>query len=62
MAKMALRIANAYHGRGFATEAAKTIIDFCFTYTELQRIWTDVDTGTLLHGRFLKSAVLLVRV
>jgi len=47
MAKMALRIAPAYQGRGFATEASKAIIDFCFTHTELQRIWTDVDTRTI---------------
>lgn len=55
MAKMALRIANAYQGRGFATEAAKTIIDFCFTYTELQRIWTDVDTRNIASWKVLEK-------
>lgn len=43
MANTAIRIAPAYQNQGMATEAMKAIIDFCFTHTELQRIWTGVD-------------------
>jgi ribosomal-protein-alanine N-acetyltransferase len=55
MAKIAQRIAPAYQGRGFATEAMKAIIDFCFTHTELQRIWTDVDTRNIASWKVLVS-------
>lgn len=43
MAKVAIRVANDYQGKGIASEALKAMIDFCFANTELQRIWTDVD-------------------
>ena len=55
MAKIALRIAPAYQGMGYATEATKAIIDFCFTYTELQRIWTDVDTRNIASWKVLEK-------
>lgn len=55
MAKIALRIAPIYHGRGLATEAVKAIIDFCFTHTELQRIWTDVDTRNIASWKVLEK-------
>ena len=43
MAKIAVRFGKAYHGNGYATEAVKATVRFCFEHTELQRIWTDVD-------------------
>jgi len=55
MAKIALRIASAYQGGGFGTEAAKAIIDFCFTHTELQRIWTDVDIRNIASWKVLEK-------
>jgi len=55
MAKTALRIAPAYQGRGFATEATKAIIDFCFSHTELQRIWTDVDIRNIASWKVLEK-------
>ena len=55
MAKIALRIAPAYQGKGLATEAAKAIIDFCFTHTELQRIWTDVDIRNIGSWKVLEK-------
>jgi len=55
MAKIALRIAPAYQGRGLASEATKAVIGFCFTQTELQRIWTDVDTRNIASWKVLEK-------
>ena len=41
MAKMAMRIAPAYQGRGLRRRPQKLLL--CLTQTELQPIWTDVD-------------------
>lgn len=43
MAKTALRISTAFQGKGFGTEALACAVKFCFSHTELKRIWTDVD-------------------
>lgn len=43
MAKVALRIGKEYQQKGYATEALKEMVRFCFTETELQRLWSDVD-------------------
>lgn len=43
MAKTALRISTAFQGKGFGTEALVCAVKFCFSHTELKRIWTDVD-------------------
>lgn len=43
MAKVAFRIAESRKGLGFATEALEAVVAFCFSQTELQRLWTDVD-------------------
>jgi len=55
MAKVALRIAPAYQNQGMATEALKAIIDFCYTHTELQRIWTDVDVRNIGSWKVLEK-------
>jgi RimJ/RimL family protein N-acetyltransferase len=55
MAKVALRIAPAYQNQAIATEAMKAIIDFCFTHTELQRIWTDVDIRNIGSWKVLEK-------
>lgn len=55
MAKVALRIAPAYQNQGIATKVMKTIIDFCFTHTELQRIWTDVDIRNIGSWKVLEK-------
>ena len=43
MAKVAVRLSRAYHGKGYGTEALSAITAFCFEHTELQKLWTDVD-------------------
>lgn len=55
MAKIAIRFGKAYHGQGYATEAVKAIVRFCFEHTELQRIWTDVDVRNIASCRVLEK-------
>lgn len=43
MAKVAFRLNPKYRGNGYATEALHAAVDFCFTHTELKRLWSDVD-------------------
>ncbi|MCR0300407.1 GNAT family N-acetyltransferase, partial [[Clostridium] innocuum] len=42
MAKVAFRLSKHYQGNGLMSEALKSVIEFCFSKTELQKIWTDV--------------------
>lgn len=42
MAKLAFRLSHSYQGNGLMAEALKSVVHFCFTNTELQRLWTDV--------------------
>lgn len=39
------------------TEVLKAIIDFCFTHTEFQRIWTDIDIWNIGSWKVLKKCV-----
>lgn len=55
MAKAAMRIAPAHQGKGMATETLKVIIDFCFTHTELQRNWTDIDIRNIGSWKVLEK-------
>ncbi|MBP1590264.1 MAG: GNAT family N-acetyltransferase [Kiritimatiellae bacterium] len=54
MAKIAIRLGRPHQGRGFASEALRAMIDFCFARTELQRIWTDVDVRNDASVRLLE--------
>lgn len=42
MAKVAFRLNPAYQGHGYMTEVLQAVVEFCFTKTELKRLWTDV--------------------
>lgn len=55
MAKIAVRFGKTYHGNGYATEAVNAMVRFCFTHTELQRVWTDVDVRNVASCRFLEK-------
>jgi len=54
MAKLAMRIGAPWQGRGYATEALREIVRFCFTETELQRLWTDADVRNIPSCRTLE--------
>lgn len=55
MAKIAIRFSSRSHGKGYATEAVKAMVRFCFEQTELQRIWTDVDVNNTASIRVLEK-------
>lgn len=55
MAKLAIRISPKFHGQGIATEAIRSVVTFCFTSTELQRLWTDVDVRNTASVRVLEK-------
>ncbi len=55
MAKAAIRVARAWQGRGYAAEALREIVRFCFEQTELRRLWTDVDARNLASIRMLEA-------
>lgn len=56
MARISYRLSPAWQGRGIMTEALKRIIRFCFTETELQRLWTDVAIHNTASCRVLEKA------
>lgn len=55
MAKIAYRIAAAEQGRGYAAEALRSVVRFCFDKTELQRLWSDVDVRNIPSCRVLEK-------
>lgn len=55
MAKVAYRLNPEYHGHGYATEALGAAVDFCFTDTELKRLWTAVDVRNTASYRVLEK-------
>ena len=55
MAKAAIRIGKPWWNKGYATEAMKAMIEFCFQKTELRRIWTDVDKRNQASVRMLEK-------
>ena len=55
MAKLAVRVGKNWQGRGYASEALRAMVEFCFTHTELRRLWTDVDVRNLASSRMLES-------
>lgn len=56
MAKLAYRVAPSCQGKGIATEAVRSAVDFCFKNTELKRIWTDVDVRNIASIRVLEKS------
>ena len=55
MASIAIRLASACQGRGYGTEALSAMTAFCFEYTELQRLWTEVDIRNIPSQRILEK-------
>lgn len=55
MAHVGYRITRKYWNNGFATEALELVVDFCFSSTELKRLWTDVDQRNISSCRVLEK-------
>ena len=45
----------SYWGRGYATEAARGLVDFGFRELRLHRIWADCDPANVASGRVLEK-------
>lgn len=56
MAKVAGRLSPAYQGHGFMAEALSMVIAFCFTKTELQRLWSDVHVDNHASYKSMEKA------
>ena len=55
MAQVAVRLSKEKQGRGYGTEALAAMTRFCFTNTELQRLWTKVDVRNTASTRMLEK-------
>lgn len=55
MAKVALRLSPKYYGKGYATEALYEMCAFCFTHTELRRLWSNVATENIASIRVMEK-------
>ena len=47
MASVAIRISRECHGKGYGTESLAAMTEFCFTKTELQRLWAAVEVRNI---------------
>lgn len=54
MGHIGYRITRSYWSNGYATEALKSVLKFCFEKTELKRICTDVDIRNIASCRVLE--------
>ena len=55
MASVAIRLAPACQGKGYGTEALSAMTRFCFSATELQRLWAKVDVRNKASQRMLEK-------
>ena len=54
--ELAYWIGKEYWGKGYATEAAKEVIDFGFNKLNLNRIWAPIMSKNIASGKVLKNA------
>ena len=55
MAHIGYRITRAFWNNGYATEALKATVKFCFEQTELKRLHTDVDVRNVSSCKVLEK-------
>ena len=55
MAKTAIRLSKAVHGRGYGTESLSAMTRFCFEHTELKRLWAEVDVRNTASCRMFEK-------
>lgn len=56
MASVAIRLAASAQGNGYGTEALSAMTRFCFTHTELRRLWAEADIRNVPSWRMLEKA------
>ena len=55
MASVAVRLAPACQGKGYGTEALSAMTNFCFSNTELKRLWAEVDIHNIPSQKMLEK-------
>ena len=55
MASVAIRLAPACQGKGYGTEALSAMTNFCFSSTELKRLWAEVDIRNIPSQKMLEK-------
>ena len=55
MASAAIRLSPSCQGQGFGTEALAAMTDFCFSNTELKRLWAEADVRNIPSQRMLEK-------
>lgn len=55
MASVAIRIGTDYQDKGYGTEALRAMTSFCFSHTELKRLWTEVDVRNTSSQKMLEK-------
>ena len=55
MASVAIRLAPAFQGKGYGTEALSAMTGFCFSNTELQRLQAEADVRNIPSQRMLEK-------
>ena len=55
-AETGYNIGKKWWGKGYATEALRTMIDYCFKETGLTRIWANHDSRNVSSGKVLAKA------
>ena len=55
MASIAVRISRKHQGKGYGSEALKAMTEFCFTNTELKRLWAQVDVRNTASVKMLEK-------
>ncbi|WP_462406104.1 GNAT family N-acetyltransferase [Gracilibacillus sp. Marseille-QA3620] len=55
MASVGIRLSSKSQGKGYGTEALAATVEFCFTKTELKRLWAEVDIRNVASVRILEK-------
>lgn len=58
-AEAGYQIGKQWWGAGYATEALRAVIAYCFEEVNLNRIWADYDTRNIASGRVMQKAGML---
>lgn len=54
-AKVAIRLNPFYHNKGIGSEAVKKMVEWCFSNTELELIWADVNKENVASIKMLEK-------
>lgn len=55
MAAVAIRISKEYQRKGYGSECLSAITEFCFTHTELKRLYAEIDVRNIASVRLFEK-------